>query len=90
MTQQELESRWQTTEGIAGVRYRFSDLVIIKSGRNAGKTAEVIALISLDPEPIYLVVCPPKEHSEALPQSELEPTGANTGRTLEFVKFNDQ
>ena len=90
MTQKELEKRWQTTEGIDGVRYRYSDLVLIKSGRNAGKTAEVIALISLDPEPMYLVVFPPKEEPHALRQSELEPTGASTGRTLEFVKFNDQ
>ena len=90
MTQYDLESRWQTTQGIAGVRYRFSDLVLIKSGKNAGKTAEVISLISLKPEPVYRVVFPPNDESETLPQSELEPTGANAGRTLEFVKFNDQ
>ena len=90
MKQRELERRWQSTEGIAGVRYRFSDLVLIKSGKHTGKTAEVIALISLDPEPMYLVMCPPKEHPQALPQSELEPVGASTGRTIDFVRFNDQ
>lgn len=84
MTQYQLESLWVTEEGITGVSYRFSDLVRIKSGAYSGQTAEVIALIAIEPEPIYVVVLPPKETSVVLPQSELEPTGAVGGRTLEL------
>jgi hypothetical protein len=79
MTQYELESRWVTPEGISGVSYRFSDLVRIKSGEYSGQTAEVISLISLEPEPLYMVVLPPNEKSVVLPQSELEPTGSTGG-----------
>jgi hypothetical protein len=79
MTQYELESRWVTPEGISGVSYRFSDLVRIKSGEYSGQTAEVISLISLEPEPLHMVVLPPNEKSVVLPQSELEPTGSTGG-----------
>jgi hypothetical protein len=82
LTQHELESRWTTAEGIPGVSYRFSDLVRIVSGDYAGLTAEVIALLALAPQPIYMVVLPPNEKSVVLAQSELEPTGSNDGRTL--------
>ena len=86
MSQYELESRWTTTEGIPGVSYRFSDLVRIKSGDYSGQTAEVIALISLEPEPIYVVVLPPNEQSVVLPQKALESTGSTAGRTLVLNK----
>lgn len=82
MTQYELESRWVTAEGITDVSYRFSDLVRIKSGQYSGNTAEVVALLSLEPEPIYGVTTQPNEKFIVLPQSELEPTGSTTGRTL--------
>ena len=85
MTQFELESRWITAAGIAGVNCRFSDLIRIKSGDHAGQTAEVIALLALDPEPIYMVVLPPDEKSVVLPQSELEITGETGGRALQLV-----
>jgi hypothetical protein len=86
MSQYELESRWITPEGIAGVLYRFSDLVRIRSGEYAGQTGEVIALLSIDPEPFYMVVLPPNEKSVVLPQQELESAGSNAGRTLELKK----
>jgi hypothetical protein len=85
MSQFELESRWLTAEGVPGVNYRFSDLVLIKSGEYSGQTAEVIALLAIEPEPVYIVVLPPNERSVVLPQSELESTGAAAGRTLELV-----
>jgi hypothetical protein len=84
MTQHELESRWVTAEGISGVSYLFSDLVRLKSGEYCGQTAEVIALLSLEPEPIYGVTLPPNEKFVVLPQSELEPTGSTAGRTLKL------
>jgi hypothetical protein len=86
MTQYELESRWITPEGIPGVSYRFSDFVHIKSGEYVGQTAEVISLITLEPEPVYMVVLPPNEKSVVLPQIELAPTGSSGGRTLQLVK----
>lgn len=85
MSQGELESRWITAEGISGVNYRFSDLVRIRSGEHAGKTTEVIALLSLTPEPKYGVTLPPNEKFVVLPQSELESTGTTAGRTLELI-----
>jgi hypothetical protein len=85
MTQYELESRWITATGISGVNYRFSDLVRIKSGEYSGKTAEVIALLALEPEPMYGVTLPPNERFLVLPQSELESTGITAGRTLRLV-----
>lgn len=86
MTQYELESRWITAEGIPGVNYRFSDLVHIKSGEFSGQTGEVIALISIKPEPVYVVVLPPDETSTVLPQRELESTGSSSRRTLKLIK----
>jgi hypothetical protein len=86
-TQYELESRWMTEEGIPDVNYRFSDLARIKSGEHSGKTAEVIALISLEPEPTYVVILPPDEKSVVLREQELEATGSNAGNTLRLHKL---
>jgi hypothetical protein len=81
-TQYELESRWITSEGIPGVSYRYSDLCRIKSGEHAGKSAEVIALLSIDPQPTYGLVLQPDEKFVILPQSEIESTGLNASGTL--------
>ena len=81
-SQYELEKQWLTVEGIPGVSFRFSDLVRIKSGEHSGETAEVIAIISVEPEPVYVVVLPPNEKSVVLSQQGLEPTESNAGRTL--------
>lgn len=85
MTQYELETRWVSAEGIPSVSHRFSELVVIKSGEYIGQTAEVIALLSIEPEPMFMVVLPPNEKSVVLPQRELEPTGLTGGRTLEIM-----
>jgi hypothetical protein len=89
--QHELESRWITPEGIPGVSYRFGDLVRIKLGDYSGQTAEAIALLALEPEPIYVVALPPEEKSLVLPQSGLESVAENTGRqlTLRIMKRKD-
>ena len=81
-TQYELESQWITSEGIHGVRYRYSDLVRVKSGEHSGETGEVIALLSLTPEPTYGIVLPPNEKFLILPEQKLEATGSSGGRTL--------
>jgi hypothetical protein len=85
MTQYELESRWITEEGVPGVTYRFSDLVRIKSGEYSGQTTEVIALLALEPEPMYGVTLPPNEKFVVLPQSELESTGSSAGGALKLM-----
>ena len=85
MTQYELETLWITPEGIPGVTCRFSDLVRIKSSEHFGKTVEVISLISIEPEPIYMVELLPHGPSKVLPQSEIEPTGQSRGRTLKLM-----
>ena len=90
MTQYELESRWITTEGIPGVSYRYGDLVRIKSGECSGETAQIIALLSLEPEPSYGMTLPPDEKFVVLSQSELESTGENTGSTLYLVPLEAQ
>jgi hypothetical protein len=81
-TQYQLESQWITKEGIPGVSYRFSDLVRITSGEHSGQTAEVIALLSIEPQPTYGVVLPPNEKFLVLAQYDLEGTGTTAGRTL--------
>lgn len=85
MTQYELEKLWITPEGISGVSHRFSDLVRIKSGEYSGQTAEVIALLALEQEPMYGVTLPPNEKFLVLPQNELESTGSSAGRALEIM-----
>jgi hypothetical protein len=85
MTQYELESQWTAPEGISGVSHRFSDLVRIKSGECSGQTAEVIALLALEPEPTYGITLPPNEKFMVLLQSELEAIGSTGGRTLELM-----
>ncbi|MFY9621729.1 MAG: hypothetical protein WAQ99_18085 [Pyrinomonadaceae bacterium] len=81
-TQYDLESRWITPEGIPDIAYRFSDLVQIKSGEYSGQTGEIIALISVQPEPVYGVILPPNEKFVIVPEQELVPTGSNAGRKL--------
>ena len=81
-TQYQLESEWITAEGIPGVRYRFSDIVRIKSGEYLGQPAEVITLLSIDPEPTYGVVLPPDEKFVVFPQHDLESAGTTAGRKL--------
>ena len=77
-TQYQLESEWITAEGIPGVRYRFSDIVRIKSGEYLGQPAEVITLLSIDPEPAFGVVQP----FVLFPQHDLESAGTTAGRKL--------
>jgi hypothetical protein len=57
--------------------------VRIRSGEYSGKTAEVIALLSLEPEPRSGVTLPPNEKFLVLPQNQLEPTGSTNGRTMQ-------
>jgi hypothetical protein len=84
-TQYELESQWTTAEGIAGVRYRYSDLVRIKAGDHAGETGEIITLLALTPEPTYGIVLPPNEKFVIVPEQNLEGIGSNAGGKLTLM-----
>ena len=64
---------------------RFSDIVRIIAGEYSGQTAEVISLISIEPEPVYVVELPRNGKSVVLHQSGLEPTGSTVGRTLKLM-----
>jgi hypothetical protein len=88
-TQYDLESQWITSEGIAGVEFRYGDIVRIKNGEHAGVTARVIALFSTEPEPKYGVVFPPQETFAWVEQKDLESTGANSGATITLIKHGE-
>jgi hypothetical protein len=85
-TQYDLESRWITAGGIPGVNYHYGDIVRIKTGEHAAETAEVIALLDVDPEPKYGIVLPPNEKFVVMSQNDLESTGSNSGGKLIMVK----
>jgi hypothetical protein len=40
---------------LPGVDYRFGDAVLIKCGEHAEEVARIVALISIDPTPVYVV-----------------------------------
>ena len=87
MSQYELESRWVTAAGIPGVMFRFSDLVRINSGDYSGQTGEVIALLTIEPVPVYMIEFP-NGKSVISSQNDLESAGASAGRTLDLKTRN--
>jgi hypothetical protein len=54
VNQYELESLW-VKGSLPGVHYRFDDAVLIKRGEHTDKVARVVALIQIDPTPVYVV-----------------------------------
>ena len=85
MTQYELESQWITTEGIAGVTYRFGDIVLLTAGERTEQSGVVVALLSTTPEPTYVVEFSDRR-SVVAPQGELQSTGSSSGRTPHLRK----
>ncbi|MDD5756927.1 MAG: hypothetical protein PHR23_06570 [bacterium] len=55
MAQRDLEARWITPDGIPGVLFRFGNSVRVIAGECAGQTGRVVALLSLEPEPLYVI-----------------------------------
>src|SRR6266478_946247 len=84
--QYDLESRWITAAGIPGVTYHYGDIVRIKVGEHADETAEVIALLAIDPQPTYGIVLTPNEQFVSISQDNLESTGHSSGGMLTLVK----
>jgi hypothetical protein len=85
MSQYEIESRWITPDGIAGVAFRFGDIVRLKKAEFSDELFVVIALVSLSPTPMFGVTSPDEKYVTAL-QEELESTGRSTGRKLIIKK----
>lgn len=70
MTQCELEGLW--TKGLLpDVAYRFGDEVRAVSGVRSGEAGRVVALLQLEPSPLYAIELPNGE-SLNLRQTELE------------------
>jgi len=72
MDQFELERLWASVPGIEGVAFKFSDVARIKHGEHAGEVGSVVALLSLEPMPTYVVELSLSGKSLTLPQSQLE------------------
>ena len=70
MNQYELEGLW-VKGSLPDVDYRFDDSVLIKSGEYANQVARVVALMSIDPIPVYVVEFQ-AGHSAVLEQADLE------------------
>ena len=83
MTQYDLETRWITPEGIDGVDFRFGDVVRVNKDEHRDELYEVIALVSVTPQPQFIVTRVPDEHSLSVLQEDLESVGENTGRKLD-------
>jgi hypothetical protein len=73
MTQMELEQRWTRPEGIPGVAHRFGAPVRVCSGEEAGQTGRIVALLTLEPSPEYVVELP-SGSSLVVRQNEIEAT----------------
>lgn len=72
MTQRDLEARWVTPEGIPGVAFRFGDNVRVCSGKEAGKIGRVVALLAIEPVPLYVLEFMSTGESLNVLQSEIE------------------
>ena len=54
MTQYELESLWAKS-ALPGVAYTFDTRVRAVAGEHVGRTGRVVALLSIDPSPLYVI-----------------------------------
>lgn len=70
MTQYELESLWVKSQ-LATVAYSFDTRVRAIAGEHAGQSGRVVALLSIEPTPVY-VVEEPEGTSFSAQQPELE------------------
>ena len=55
MDRQRINDLWFRQQPIPGTTYLLNDPVRIVSGAHAGSSGAVIALLELEPEPLYLV-----------------------------------
>lgn len=70
MNQYELEGLW-VSGSLSGVDYQPYDNVLIKQGKYAGEVAFIVALIRIDPAPVYVAELKTGD-SVMLEQSDME------------------
>ena len=70
MTQYELENLWIKSP-IPGVAYQFGDKVSVISGEQAGEVGRIVALLAIEPSPMYVIELPTGKGLTLL-QSDLE------------------
>jgi hypothetical protein len=70
VTQYELENLW-IKSSIPGVAYRFGDKVRVTSGEQAGEVGRIVALLAVEPSPMYVIELPSGKGLTLL-QSDLE------------------
>jgi hypothetical protein len=66
LSQYELETMWAAHDPSLVVAYRFGNRVRIKAGERAGEEGRVVALISIEPSPTYVIEFPAGDSAEAL------------------------
>ena len=71
MTRAGLGDRWLAGESLAGVAFALNDAVQITAGRFRGAAGTVILLMSVAPEPTYLVALTSGAGDTRIRQSEL-------------------
>lgn len=76
MTQYEIESLW--VKNRLDVAFRFADIVRITSGENLGKEGRIVALITLEPSPTYVIELP-SGSSVTAAEPDLTSCNVNTG-----------
>ena len=79
-SQLELETQW-TTDGLVGVFFRFGDIAKVKTRENIEEEGVIVALVTFDPEPWYVLELPSGKSVSAV-QSSLVSTGKHSGRRL--------
>jgi hypothetical protein len=74
---QELLEHWMSGDAIAGVEFGLSQPVVIRSGPGASHVGTIVALVSLDPEPVYTV-------------KSVRDTGTSTSRSRRWLRPNQR
>ena len=83
MTHFELESLW--VEKRLKVKFEFDDFVEVLSGERAGEVGRVVSLLTLEPEPGYVVELPDETNenvSETSLKTAKRPTNAGVSKLI--------
>ena len=55
MNQKQIDNLWFIQKKVPGAAFRLNDSVDVVRGKHSGQSGAVIALLELEPEPVYLV-----------------------------------
>ena len=70
MTQYELEQLW-VKGSLPSVAYSFDNKVRLKAGERAGEVGRIVALLSIEPHPDYVIEYPDGRSKRAV-ESDIE------------------